>query len=93
MTAAAIQNACTHVATPQEQERDPNYRTCNAQPGEPCTWAKRHDGLPDPVFHAERLEQAAGTAFQGQNMTDTAALQSSLDTETFREAILDTGLV
>lgn len=75
--------ACLHLPTTAEQERDPGYRGCGAQAGQACQWSRRNDGVTDPAFHAERLEAAA----QG------ASLQETLDTETFREAVLDTGLV
>ena len=90
-----LTTACLHVATPQEFERDPGYRTCNAAVGEPCNWAKRYDGVVDPPFHAERIESAA--ADQANLIAEQAAeqrdMQSALETETFREAVLDTGLV
>lgn len=86
-----LQTACLHVATPQEQQRDPDYRTCNAQPGEPCTWAKRHDGITNPPFHAERFEGAAEA--QARTAAEQGDLQTALEAETFHEALLDTGMV
>ena len=83
MNTDPLQQPCTHTATPQEQDRDPNYGACSAKPGQPCVWAARYDGHPDPQFHSERLEAAVAET----------TLQSTLDTETFREAVLDTGLV
>lgn len=83
MNTNPLQQPCTHVATPQEADRDPMYQACSAAPGQPCVWAARYDGVTDPPFHSERLEAAA----------NAATLQSTLDTETFREAVLDTGLV
>jgi hypothetical protein len=78
-----LQQPCAHLATPQERERDPDYQSCGAAQGQPCRWAARYDDVVDPPFHSERLEAAASQA----------ELQSTLDTETFREAVLDTGLV
>ncbi|HLI76282.1 MAG TPA: hypothetical protein VKV02_04995 [Acidobacteriaceae bacterium] len=78
-----LELACSHIATPQERERDPGYLACAAAPGQPCVWALRFDGVTDPPFHSERLE--AGLA-------DTK-LAEALDTQTFREAVLETGLV
>lgn len=83
MTPDPQQQPCLHAPTPQEHDRDPGYQGCTAQPGEPCTWAIRFDQAVNPSFHTERLEAAAREA----------DLASTLDTETFREAILDTGLV
>ncbi len=57
MTLSPEDFACAHLATPQEQHRDPDYQACNAAPGEPCRWARRHDGELNPTFHSERLEQ------------------------------------
>lgn len=82
---------CLHVATPQELERDPDYRTCNAATGEPCRWARRYDGAANPPFHAERMESAA--ADQASLAAEQGEMQSALEIETFREAVLDTGLV
>ncbi len=87
-----LQIPCFHIATPQEQDRDPDFLACKAGPGQPCTWAGRYDGVTDPLFHAERLEAAA--AAQATLATaNQAELHFALATETFREAILDTGLV
>ena len=83
MTTDPLQLACPHIATPQEQDRDPNYLSCNADPGQPCVWSARYDGLSDPPFHAERLEAAAA----GTDLRDI------LNPEAFREAVLNTGLV
>lgn len=83
MTPDPLQQPCLHAATPQEADRDPLYQGCAATPGQPCLWAARFDGVADPTFHTERLEAAAREA----------DLASTLDTETFREAILSTGLV
>ncbi len=83
MNAGPLQYPCTHIATPQEHDRDPGFLCCNAQPGQPCIWAARYDGLTDPPFHSDRIEAAAnGWTSQG-----------TLDPESFREAVLDSGLV
>ena len=74
---------CAHVATLEEQRRDPTYLWCNAQPAEPCTWANRHDGLVDPPFHSERLEYAANS--EGSPAT--------LSRQAFDDLVLGTGLV
>lgn len=83
MTPGPLQQPCTHIATPQERDRDPRYLACNADPGQPCTWATRYDGLANPPFHSERLEAAALETTEDH----------PLDPESFREAVLETGLV
>ncbi len=83
MTSSPLQQPCTHIATPQEHSRDPHYPGCNAVSGQPCLWAARYDGIPDPPFHSERLEAAA----------NQPTLHPTIDPEAFRDAILKTGLV
>lgn len=84
MTFNPLSQACLHVATAAEQQRDPAFLACNAQPGRPCTWARRYDGQPNPPFHSERLEAA---------LTPSAIQPSAADSEAFRNAVLQTGLV
>lgn len=91
MTTDPLPFACTHMPTAAEHTRDPGYRGCGAQAGEPCHWARRTDGLSDPAFHAERLEAAAEPQTLHQNLLHDQ--RHDLETETFREAVLDTGLV
>lgn len=74
--------ACPHLATGAEADRDPSYRACDAAPGQPCTWARRHDGEVPPAFHAERLE----CALPFGRVPDA-------EVDTLREAILRSGLV
>lgn len=83
MTQSPLLFACAHLATPQEQQRDPRYVACNAQPGQPCTWARRYDGLVDPPFHADRLEFSS--------MEPAGA--DRLGADALREAVLESGLV
>ena len=82
MSSSPLAHPCVHLATFQEQTRDPEYLACNAGSGEPCRWASHHDGLPQPLFHAERLEAAA---FSGQ--------QAVPDPVAFQDLVLGTGLV
>ncbi len=77
-----LDHPCPHLATPQEQERDPEYRACGAPAGQTCTWARRHDGFGDPPFHSERLESACNPG-PVQNLAPAL----------LREAILESGLV
>lgn len=81
-----LTQACLHLATPEEQQRDPGYLACNAQPGQPCTWARRYDGLPNPAFHSQRIEAAVSPDATAP-ATDTQAATA------FRDAVLATGLV
>ena len=81
-----LQHPCLHTATPAERKRDPDYQACTAQPGQPCRWARRYDGMVDPPFHSERLECAAAA----QTSPDRATV---LDAQAFRDAVLGTGLV
>ncbi len=83
MTLLPLDFPCPHLATPQERERDPEYGACQAQAGAPCTWARRHDGLPNPAFHSERLESAGARCLPEQD----------LDSARFREVVLESGLV
>ena len=78
-----LQQPCSHIATPGEHDRDPNYLSCNAQPGQPCVWAARYDGVVDPLFHSERIEAAA----------NAGTPPSALDSEHFRQDVLESGLV
>jgi hypothetical protein len=83
MTLFPLDQACPHIATPQEQQRDRDYQACNAQPGQPCTWARRYDGLLNPRFHAERLEAASLAS----------PFSPAQSPERLREEALETGLV
>ena len=58
MSLSPLGTACTHVASAEEQQRDPAYLFCDAQAGQPCRWANRHDGFANPSFHSDRLETA-----------------------------------
>ena len=82
-TPTPLDQPCPHLATPQEQERDPAYQACNAPAGQPCRWARRHDGITNPTFHTERLEGAL--PITPQLAPEQAAA--------FRECVLETGLV
>ena len=57
-----LQQPCGHAPTPEEQNRDRDYLGCMVAIGQPCLWAKRFDGVPDPAFHSERWELAAQPA-------------------------------
>ena len=83
MTLTPLQQPCSHIPTPQERDRDPRYLGCNAAPGQPCLWATRYDGLTDPPFHSERLESAAQQPLPCP----------PIDPESFRAAILNSGLI
>ena len=83
MTPTPLQQPCTHIATPQERNRDQHYLGCNAAPGQACLWAIRYDGLTDPPFHSERIEAGA----------NQPSLNPTLDPEAFRAAVLETGLI
>ncbi len=78
-----LAHPCPHPATVEERLRDRFYILCNAESGQPCHWAKRFDGLPDPPFHSERLEAALPLT----GPLDTAA------SEAFTRAVLATGLI
>ena len=86
-----LQVACLHMATAEEKDRDPIYVLCGAGASQPCTWAKRYDGVEDPPFHSERLE--AAMADEATKAAEEGRLRDTLDRETFREIVLDTGLV
>lgn len=62
--------ACLHFATDQELARDSGYLHCTAKAGEPCTWARRSDGVTDPPFHSERLEALALPTSDGPAPTE-----------------------
>ncbi len=83
MTASPLSFPCPHLATPQEMDRDPQYEACNAAAGQPCVWARRYDGQPDPPFHSERLEQLLNASDHSDTPVDP----------NLQQAILDTGLV
>ena len=51
MTPNPLAQPCLHLATPEEQTRDPQYVACNAVAFAPCVWARRYDGVADPAFH------------------------------------------
>ena len=77
-----LDQPCFHLATSEEQQRDPMYQICGAEAGEACIWARRYDGVADPHLHSERLEAAMGPA--------------PVDPESrrrFDEEVLATGLV
>ena len=87
MTLDALQQPCPHFATPAERSRDPRYFACNAAAGEPCRWARRYDGVPDPAFHSERLELTV------RPPEDPGGTRAQPDPEQLRRMILQTGLV
>ena len=82
MSQNPLDGPCPHIATPQEQTRDPDYLACNAVPGEPCRWGRRYDGLTNPSFHCERLEAALRAAAPGTppnpDLVKAAILESGL---------------
>ena len=78
-----LDQPCTHVATPEELQRDPTYLLCNATPGAPCAWARRFDGCLNPHFHSERLEAAP----------PLSQFETATQKQAFREAVLETGLI
>lgn len=71
-----FQQPCTHAATPEEQQRDPDYRGCFAPAGTWCTWARRRDGITNPVYHSERWELAAQPAGEPVSRIDPAQINA-----------------
>jgi hypothetical protein len=63
-----IDVSCVHSSTEAELQRDPEYRGCFAQPGQPCQWARRADGGEIPPFHTERIEASVADDSSGESV-------------------------